>query len=49
MMINATEDDERDRVIDALAGMADAAANEPEAGVTEFREKRQPDFGTDDS
>ncbi|MDE2911312.1 MAG: hypothetical protein OXL68_00080 [Paracoccaceae bacterium] len=31
LMINAPEDDERERVIDALAGVADAAADEPDA------------------
>ena len=44
MMINAAEGEERERVIDVLAGAAAAAAPELQEGVSAFREKRPPDF-----
>ncbi len=47
MMINAAEGEERERVIDALAGSVAASTAELAEGVAAFREKRKPDFGSD--
>ncbi|MCV6548081.1 MAG: enoyl-CoA hydratase/isomerase family protein [Cohaesibacter sp.] len=44
MMINASEGEEREHGIDAMAGMAIAASEECAEGVAAFREKRRPVF-----
>lgn len=44
MLINAAENEERERPIEALAGMAVAATHECAEGVAAFRDKRRPDF-----
>ncbi|MGR3370075.1 MAG: enoyl-CoA hydratase/isomerase family protein [Sagittula sp.] len=45
MLINAAEGEERERVLDSLAGRIAAASEELQEGVAAFREKRPPDFG----
>ncbi len=45
MLINAAEGEERERVLDSLAGRIAAAGEELQEGVAAFREKRPPDFG----
>lgn len=45
MLINAAEGEERERVIEALAGTVAAASDELAEGLAAFREKRRPDFG----
>ena len=44
MMINAAEGEEKERVIDSLAGQAVAGTTELAEGVAAFREKRRPVF-----
>lgn len=44
MLINAAEGEERERVLEALAGMVAASSNELKEGLSAFREKRQPNF-----
>ncbi|RMF39236.1 MAG: enoyl-CoA hydratase/isomerase family protein [Alphaproteobacteria bacterium] len=44
MMINAAEGEERERVLDALAGTAAAGSAELAEGLAAFREKRKPKF-----
>ena len=44
MMINAAEGEDRERVIEALAGNVAAASDDLKEGVTAFREKRKPNF-----
>lgn len=44
MLINAAEGEERERVLEALAGTAAAHSEELQEGVAAFREKRKPDF-----
>lgn len=44
MMINAAEGEERERVIDSLAGAAVAGTPELAEGIAAFREKRRPVF-----
>ena len=45
MMINASEGEERERVIEALGGGLAAASAEVAEGVAAFRERRSPEFG----
>ena len=45
MMINAAEGEERERIVEALAGALAAGADDLEEGLSAFREKRAPDFG----
>lgn len=47
MMINAAEGEERERVIEAMAGALAAGSDELIEGLAAFREKRAPDFGQD--
>jgi enoyl-CoA hydratase len=44
MMINAAEGEERERVIEALAGTIAAASPDLAEGLAAFRDKRKPDF-----
>lgn len=44
MMINAAEGEERERVIEALAGTIAAASTDLAEGLAAFREKRKPRF-----
>ncbi len=44
MMVNAAEGEERDRVIEALAGTIAAASDELAEGLAAFRDKRLPNF-----
>jgi len=44
IMINAAEGEERERVIEALAGQIAAGSAEPTEGLRAFRERRPPDF-----
>lgn len=44
MMVNAAEGEERDRVIEALAGTIAAASTDLAEGLAAFREKRKPVF-----
>ena len=44
MLINAAEGEERERVLEALAGAAAASSPELQEGLAAFREKRQPRF-----
>ena len=44
MLINAAEGEERERVMEALAGTAAAHSDDLQEGLAAFREKRKPDF-----
>lgn len=44
MLINAAEGEERERVVEALAGIAAAQSSELQAGLRAFRERRTADF-----
>ncbi|MHA1548692.1 MAG: enoyl-CoA hydratase/isomerase family protein [Alphaproteobacteria bacterium] len=46
MLINAAEGEERERVLEALAGTLAASTEELREGVAAFSEKRKPDFGS---
>ena len=48
MLINAAEGEERERVLEALAGRIAADGAELAEGLAAFREKRAPDFGKGD-
>ncbi len=45
MLVNAAEGEERERVLEALAGQIAAASDELAEGLAAFREKRKPRFG----
>lgn len=49
MMVNAAEGEERERVIDALAGALAAGSDDLAEGLAAFRDKRAPEFGRDDT
>ena len=44
MMLNAAEGEERERVLEAIAGQVAAASDELAEGLAAFREKRSPDW-----
>ncbi len=44
MMINAAEGEEKDRVLESLAGNIAASSGELSEGLAAFQEKRKPDF-----
>jgi enoyl-CoA hydratase/carnithine racemase len=44
MLINAAEGEDRERVLEALAGQIAAGSNELAEGLSAFRAKRRPDF-----
>lgn len=44
MLLNAAEGEERERVMDAIAGLAAAGSTELQEGLSAFREKRKPKF-----
>ena len=50
MLINAAEGEERERVLESLAGAVAAVSDDLREGLAAFREKRKPDFdaGSDD-
>lgn len=48
MLINAAEGEERERVLEALAGHIAAGSDELAEGLAAFREKRKPRFGSKD-
>jgi enoyl-CoA hydratase len=48
MMINAAEGEERERIVESLAGALAAGSDELEEGLSAFRDKRTPDFGKGD-
>ena len=48
MLINAAEGEERERVVDALAGAAAFASPDLGEGLAAFRDKRAPDFDGND-
>jgi enoyl-CoA hydratase/carnithine racemase len=45
MLVNAAEGEERERVLEALAGHIAAASGDLKEGLAAFREKRKPRFG----
>ena len=45
MMINAAEGEERERIVEAMAGALAAGTEELQEGLAAFRGKRAPDFG----
>ena len=45
MLINAAEGEERERVVEALAGTLAAGSQELAEGLAAFRDKRKPNFG----
>ena len=44
MLINAAEGEERERVLDAIAGELAAGSHDLAEGLDAFRNKRKPDF-----
>jgi enoyl-CoA hydratase/carnithine racemase len=44
MMINAAEGEERERIVEALAGTIAAASPDLAKGLAAFRDKRKPNF-----
>lgn len=44
MMVNAAEGEERERIVEALAGTIAAASPDLAKGLAAFRDKRKPDF-----
>lgn len=48
MMVNAAEGEERERVVESLAGALAAGSDELAEGLAAFREKRQADFSKGD-
>ena len=48
MLINAAEGEDRERVLESLAGMYTAATDELREGLAAFREKRKPNFDRKD-
>lgn len=48
MLINAAEGEERERVLESLAGAIAAGSDELAEGLAAFTEKRKPDFGGKD-
>ncbi|MDJ0629421.1 MAG: enoyl-CoA hydratase/isomerase family protein [Rhodobacter sp.] len=49
MMINAAEGEERERIVEALAGAQAAGSPDLAEGLAAFRERRTPDFGKGDT
>ncbi len=49
MMINAAEGEERERIIESLAGTIAAGSTELQERLSAFRERRPSDFGKDDT
>lgn len=49
MLINAAEGEERERVLEALAGRIAAASDDLRKGLAAFREKRSPEFDEEDA
>ena len=45
MLVNAAEGEERERVLEALAGSVGAASGDLREGLAAFREKRSARFG----
>ena len=45
MMVNAAGGEERERIVEALAGTIAAGSDELVEGLAAFRAKRKPDFG----
>lgn len=49
MMINAADSEDRERIVESLAGALAAGSPDLTEGLAAFREKRTPDFGKDDT
>lgn len=49
LLINAAEGEERERVLEALAGTLAAGSPDLAEGLSAFREKRPPEFGKEDT